>query len=173
GHDGVGLAEERLAHQTRAQTASGTLDGGAQTGAPRADDQDVVLEGLNLGDVEHRLAPGADVVNNAHRQQTNVQVGEGDPEETRPGPQHVTGVEGRHPLPYPVAHDAASIAREAVEPPHDEVAPGMAAERVGRPQRRVDKEHDAPDAGPGSSVAEEGLEGIGVEDEDENDGEIE
>jgi hypothetical protein len=48
GHDGVRLAEERLAHEAHAEPGRGRLDGRAQTCAARADDQDVVLVRLVL-----------------------------------------------------------------------------------------------------------------------------
>jgi hypothetical protein len=43
GHDGVGFPEQRLAHQPHARLRAGRLDGRAQSRAPRADHQDVVL----------------------------------------------------------------------------------------------------------------------------------
>jgi len=48
GHDGVGLAEERLAHEADRHALRRRLDGRAQPGAARADDQDVVLVRLVL-----------------------------------------------------------------------------------------------------------------------------
>ena len=82
------------------------------------------------------------------------------------------GVERRHALPDPVAHGAAAFAGEAVEPPPHEVAPGMASKRIGGQERRVHEQDHAshPDSDP--PVAEEGLVGVGVQDEDERDGEI-
>jgi hypothetical protein len=49
GHDGVRLAEQRLAHQRHAQAALLGLDGGAQSGAAGADDDDVVVVRLVVG----------------------------------------------------------------------------------------------------------------------------
>jgi IS5 family transposase len=46
GHDRVGLAEKRLANEADLQPGPGGLDGRAQAGAARPDDEDVVLEGL-------------------------------------------------------------------------------------------------------------------------------
>jgi hypothetical protein len=43
GHHGVGLAEERLADQRGARSLGRGLDGGADPGAPRPHDDDVVL----------------------------------------------------------------------------------------------------------------------------------
>jgi hypothetical protein len=48
-HDGVRLAEERLADEADGDARRGRLDGGAQPGAARADDEDVVLVSLDLG----------------------------------------------------------------------------------------------------------------------------
>jgi hypothetical protein len=53
GHDGVRLAEERLAHQTHARALGAGLDGRAQTGPAGAYDQDIVLVRLVL-DVGHQ-----------------------------------------------------------------------------------------------------------------------
>ena len=44
GHDGVRLAEQRLADQADRDAGRGGLDGGAQPGAAGADDEDVVLD---------------------------------------------------------------------------------------------------------------------------------
>ena len=56
GHDGVGLAEQRLRDDRHALAEQARLDRRAQAGAARADDDDVVVEGLDaLGHV--RLHP--------------------------------------------------------------------------------------------------------------------
>jgi hypothetical protein len=49
GHDGVCLAEQRFADQRDAQAALFGLNGGAQSGAAGADDDDVVVECLEVG----------------------------------------------------------------------------------------------------------------------------
>ncbi len=49
GHDGVGLAEQRLADQADRDAGGRGLDGRAQAGAAGADDQDVVLVRLVNG----------------------------------------------------------------------------------------------------------------------------
>src|SRR5439155_11214433 len=54
-----------------------------------------------------------------------------------------------------------------------EVAPGMATERIRRQERRVREQDHAPHADSDPAIAEEGMERIGVQDEDERDGEIE
>ena len=45
GHDGVGLAQQRLADQSDRDPGVRRLDGGAQAGAAGADDEDVVVVG--------------------------------------------------------------------------------------------------------------------------------
>src|SRR3989454_12752898 len=52
------------------------------------------------------------------------------------------------------------------------MAEGMAAERVACEQGRVDKEDNAPDPDPGTAVAEERAEGVVIQDEDEQAGEV-
>ena len=47
GHDGVGLAQQRLAHDADREAGFDTGDGGAQAGATGADDEDVVWSGLD------------------------------------------------------------------------------------------------------------------------------
>ena len=49
GHDRVGLAEERLAHETDAGPLGAGLDGGAEPCPSGPDDEHVVLVGLELG----------------------------------------------------------------------------------------------------------------------------
>src|SRR5437867_4370894 len=106
------------------------------------------------------LAPGAEVMEQTHREQPHVQVGERHPEQAGPGPLHVMGVQGGRSAPDPVPEDARSAAREAVQPPPDEMTEGMAAERVACKQGRIDQEDDAPDPDPETAVAEERAEGV-------------
>ena len=82
------------------------------------------------------------------------------------------GVQGGRSAPDPVPEDARSAAREAVQPPPDEMTEGMAAERVACEQGRVDQEDDAPDPDPETAVAEERAEGVVIQDEDEQAGEV-
>ncbi len=49
GHDRVGLAEQRLAHETYAGPLGARLNRGSQSGAPGADDEHVVLMRFELG----------------------------------------------------------------------------------------------------------------------------
>ncbi len=49
GHDGVSFAEERFGDDADLDAGSGRFNGGAQSGATRADDQDIMFEGLILG----------------------------------------------------------------------------------------------------------------------------
>ena len=54
-----------------------------------------------------------------------------------------------------VARRYAPLAREAVEPPANQVTPRVAAERVAGEQRRVDQHDDRADADAEAAVAEE------------------
>ena len=54
GHDRVSLAEQRLADHAGVEALLGALDGRAQAGPAGSDDDDVVLDGLDLGDVHLR-----------------------------------------------------------------------------------------------------------------------
>ena len=57
GHDGVGLAEERLADEPDVRALGRRLDRRAQAGAPGPDDEDVV--GVALGDLVHSRIDGS------------------------------------------------------------------------------------------------------------------
>ena len=81
GHDGVGLAEQRLADEPDVGTGGLGLDRGAQAGPAGADDQDVVRAGLWLrgcggGEGHRRLEADRRVGDHAERQQADVEVGE-------------------------------------------------------------------------------------------------
>ena len=93
GHDGVRLAEQRLADEADRRARRRRLDGGAQPGAAGADDEDVVLVGL---DVRRRPSDDPQVVNDAHRAEADVDVGEADAEQAEPRPLHVVAVEAAH-----------------------------------------------------------------------------
>ena len=89
GHDGVGLAQQRLAHQADRDAGRGSFDGRAQPGAAGADDQDVVFVRFVVCHAQIILHVAPD----AHGAQPHVQVAEAHPEETAPGPDHVAAVE--------------------------------------------------------------------------------
>src|SRR5262249_51121286 len=55
GHDGVRLAEQRLGDHACRELLRAALDRGAQAGAAGADDEHVVIDGLDLGCVEGHL----------------------------------------------------------------------------------------------------------------------
>ena len=55
GHDRVGLAEQRLADEADRRARRRRLDGGAQPGAARADDDDVVLVGLDVASAIQKI----------------------------------------------------------------------------------------------------------------------
>src|SRR5690606_27152531 len=56
GHDGVGLAQQRLAHEAGGHALAGALDRGAQAGTAGPDHDHVVGDRLDLADV-HQKAP--------------------------------------------------------------------------------------------------------------------
>ena len=100
GHDGVGLAQQGLAHQSGPQAPGPGLDGGPQAGAAGADDDDVEVVGLVLS---HRsdtapiplrsgLEVEAVVVDGAAGHQPHVEVGEG---HEAPGSSRRTACAGR------------------------------------------------------------------------------
>src|SRR5206468_951782 len=117
--------------------------------------------------------PGAEIAKDTHRQEADIHVGQSDPEEARPGPLHVAGVQYRDSLPDSVSQRARPIAREAVEPASHEMPPRVAPECVTGEERRVDEEDHAPHADAEPAVAEEGPERVVVKNEDEGDGEVE
>ena len=86
GHDGVRLAEKRLADQPDLDAGRRRFDRGAQPGAAGADDEHVVFV---------RLVTSEDppVRPDAHRAQPDVEVGERDREQARPRQRHVAAVE--------------------------------------------------------------------------------
>ena len=57
GHHGMRFAEQRLADDPGVETAARALDGGAQTCPTGADDDHVVLTGLDFGEAHHGLNP--------------------------------------------------------------------------------------------------------------------
>ena len=57
GHHGMRLAQERFGHHTGVHPQRRALDGGTQAGAPGADHQHVVLEGLQFSYIYHSVIP--------------------------------------------------------------------------------------------------------------------
>ena len=72
GHDGVRLAEQRLADQADLDAGRRRLDGRAQSGAAGADDQDVVVVRFEGASQDPEVRP------DAHRAEPDVEVGEAD-----------------------------------------------------------------------------------------------
>src|SRR5918992_5691745 len=69
GHYGMRLAEERLRDHAHLGAGGRSLDGGAQAGAPRSDDQNVELEARELGHLEK-----SPVVPDPHGDEADVEV---------------------------------------------------------------------------------------------------
>src|SRR3954467_13334472 len=82
------------------------------------------------------------VVDDAHRAEAPVDVGDADEHEGSPGPVAVEGVEPAGFLPRPVARLAEARAVGAVHAPADQVAEGVAAEEVAAEQHGVHGEDD-------------------------------
>ena len=140
GHDGVGLAEQRLADEPDRRAARRRLDRRAQPGPAGADDEDVVRVcapgvGRITGRVDGRVG------DDPEREQPDVDVGERHREEARPGPRHVVAVERRSAAARACSGPACRRrAREAVDPAADEVAQRVARQRVAGEQDDVDEE---------------------------------
>src|SRR5260370_573628 len=94
----------------------------------------------------------------AGRQEANVQVGQGDGDEARPGPALVEQVEPGRPPPEAVAHLSAAAAREAVELPADEVPQRVTRQRIAREERHVDRHDRGSPAAPPLPAVTQGEE---------------
>src|SRR5215213_5981501 len=82
------------------------------------------------------------VVDDAHRHQAHVEVGDADEHQGGPRPAPVEGVEPARLLPRPVARPAEGGAVHAVLAPADQVAEGVAPQQVAAEQHGVDGEDD-------------------------------
>src|SRR5882762_11582306 len=80
-----------------------------------------------------------DVVNHTRGTEADVGVGDADPEETHPRPQHVAAVEAAHRV---VAARAGRGLRLRIEETADEMAQRMTPERVAAEENDVDDEHE-------------------------------
>ena len=154
GHHGVGLAQERLAHEADRRPGCLGLDRCPEPGAAGADDEDV--DGVRLDLVERlrsqherpipRLEVDGEVANDPRRQQARVDIGEGDRDQARPGPPHVVPIQISQPLPEGVPDAARPSAGEAVDPAAHQVAQGVARERVAGQEHHVHQEQDTDGA---------------------------
>src|SRR5436309_1182900 len=76
------------------------------------------------------LSQDSDIVNDAHRAEADVDVGQRDREQRAPGKEHVVAVERAHAAPRLEARLPAPGTGEAVDLPADQVSRGVTAERV-------------------------------------------
>ena len=91
GHDGVRFAEQTFANHPDRNARGRSFNGRAQSRAAGADDEHVVLECFIFG--HGRLRRNRQIVPDAHRAKPHVEIGEPDPEQAHPGPQHVAAIE--------------------------------------------------------------------------------
>ena len=89
GHDGVGLAEERLADQPDLHAGRRRFDRRAQPGAAGADHQNVVFVRFGTSSQDAEVRP------DAHRAEPHVEVGEPDREQAEPGEELMLAVQAR------------------------------------------------------------------------------
>src|SRR5690349_20848381 len=127
------------------------------------------------------LEPDLRVGQEPRLERPDVDVGERDRDEARPGPPHVVPVEVRQPLPERVADAASRGAGEAVDPPADEVPQRVARERVAGQERRVEEEHHATEPDPRvrdpvadlpSGPVDEALDDVQPQEEQRDEGEV-
>ena len=90
GHHGVRFAEQTFANHPDRNAGRRSFDRRAQSGAAGADDENVVLECFVFG---HADLENPQIVPDAHRAKAHVKIGETDPEQTHPGPEHVAAIE--------------------------------------------------------------------------------
>src|SRR5436309_2394547 len=74
--------------------------------------------------------------------------------------------------PRPVSRSATGVAREAVQLPADQMAERMTAEGIAGEQSRIDQQDVAADTDAEPAIADERAEGVGVQNDDERDGEV-
>src|SRR5206468_9713210 len=96
------------------------------------------LIGLPVGYLQE-----AQIMPHAHRTKPDVEIGEGDPEQTDPRPEHVSAIEA--------AHAAVRLLTERrlgklIDAAADQVPQGMTAEGVTSEQNHVQGQHDGSDA---------------------------
>ena len=140
GHDGVRLAQERLADQPDPDAGRRRLDRRAQTGAAGADDDHIVFVCL-VGHL-YRIRQS---VHTPIEQQADVEVREPHRKEAEPGEEHVPRVQpGR----AGVARRTEFRLRDLVAAAPDQVAQRVAAERVAAEKHDVDRQDQRAQADP-------------------------
>ena len=85
------------------------------------------------------------IVPDAERAQPHVNVGEPDPEQAHPGPEHVPAIEAAD---AGISAVARGRFRELIEKSADEMAQGMTAESVAAEQNDIHRQHQRADADP-------------------------
>src|SRR5438045_4036160 len=118
--------------------AQGWLSRSSRTLAALADRGPCPLAHSSLGSSSPPLEDDPRIRQDAHRQQTDVEVGGCDDDEARPRPACVAGVQGVGPAPEP---EAERLSVERVEVSADEIAERVTAERIAREERHV-REHE-------------------------------
>src|SRR3954464_10828510 len=105
-------------------------------------------------------------------EQEDVEVGERDAEQRRPGELHVVGVQPRDDRPEAVAQ---RVPREVVEPAADDVPAGVAGQRVEPQQAGVGQQDERPETHvpPGAGLVAEGQHDVVGEDEVEDEAGVE
>ena len=81
------------------------------------------------------------IVPDTHRAEAHVQVREPDPEQARPGPEHMAPVQTTH---TGVSSGADRLFRDLIQKSTDQMAEGMTPERITAEQNHVEGEHQRP-----------------------------
>src|SRR6478736_5665017 len=102
-----------------------------------------------------RSEPDRRVRDDPEREHPDVDVGERDRQQARPGPRHVVPVERGDPLPERVPRLAPPRAREAVELAADDVPQRVARERIAAQQGGVEAQDEHPQPDPDAAARRE------------------
>ena len=116
------------------------FDGCSQPRATRADDQHVIGEPLEF--VHLKESP---VVPNTHRAEAHIEIGKSHPEETRPGPSLVPGIQTAHAIVKFVPH---RMLRDLVEGSPHQMPERVTAKYVSTQEHNVHNQNDAADPNP-------------------------
>src|SRR5262245_16683046 len=120
-----------------------------------------------------RSEPDRRVRDDPEREHPDVDVGERDRQQARPGPEHVVPVEAREALPARVPDLRPAAAREAVHLSADDVAERMARQGIAAQQRRVEEQDEHPQPDPDAAARrEDRSHGIDPEEEQRDEREI-
>src|SRR5438045_720916 len=91
----------------------------------------------------------AQVMPHAHRAQPHIKIGEPDPEQTHPGPEHVAAIE--------TAHAAIRLMAERrpgklIDAAADKMSQRMTSKRIAAEKNHVQSQHDGSDTNPKGDV---------------------